>query len=144
MGGDAPLEEGPGDGAPGSEPRRVVLVVDDEPVVRSWVLRALEEAGIAAAEARDGREALRLVAEGRIRPATLLTDIDMPGMSGVELAARLTALRPDLRVVMMTGDPRRAEEARAHPSIVETVLLKPLAGEELLSALRPGERARVP
>ena len=143
MGGDTPREEGPGERAPGRDPGRTVLVVDDEPVVRSWVLRVLELASIPAVEARDGREALRLVADGRIRPTILLTDIDMPGMSGVELAARLTALRPGLRVVMMTGDARRADEARGHPSIVETVLLKPMGGEELLAALHPDEPAPV-
>jgi CheY-like chemotaxis protein len=143
MGGHRPREEGPGERAPGDDPGRTVLVVDDEPVVRSWVLRVLELAAIPAAEARDGREALRLVADGRVRPAILLTDIDMPGMSGVELAARLAALRPGLRVVMMTGDPRRAAEARGHPSIVEAVLLKPMGGDELLAALRPDAPAPV-
>ena len=67
----------------------------------------------------------------------------MPGMSGVELAARLRALCPGLRVVMMTGDPSSAEIARAHETIVDTVLLKPLAGEDVLAAIRPRDRAPV-
>ena len=68
----------------------------------------------------------------------------MPGMSGVELAARLRALCPGLRVVMMTGDPSSAEIARAHESIVDTVLLKPMAGEDVLAAIRPRDRGAGP
>lgn len=115
----------------------VVLVVDDEPVVRAYVARALTLAGMEVTVAAGGREALRLVAEGRVRPAVLVTDIEMPQMTGIELAARLLALRPALRIVMMTGDPERAAAARGHPSIVDQVLMKPMRTEELVEAVRP-------
>ena len=114
-----------------------VLVVDDEPVIRAFVARALTLAGFEVTVAAGGREALRLVAEGLVRPAVVVTDIDMPGMSGVELVARLLALRPTLRVVMMTGDEERARSARSHPSIVDEVLLKPMRIEEIVAAVRP-------
>jgi CheY-like chemotaxis protein len=143
MGGDTPQEETPGGCGTAGEPPCTVLVVDDEPGVRSWILRLLELAATPAVEARNGQEALRLVADGRVRPDVLLTDIVMPGMSGVELAARLCALRPGLRVVMMTGDPASAEVARTHGSVVETVLLKPMSGEELLAAIRSHDRSPV-
>src|SRR5688572_33451366 len=87
----------------------IVLVVRDEPVIRAYVARALTLAGMEVAVAATGREALRLVADGQIRPAVVVTDIEMPGMSGIELAARLLALRPAIRIVMMTGDPDRAD-----------------------------------
>ncbi|MBA2380787.1 MAG: hypothetical protein H0V73_01635 [Chloroflexi bacterium] len=58
-------------------------------------------------------------------------------MSGIELAARLLALRPTVRIVMTTGDSERAEAARRHPSIVDEVLLKPVRHEELVRAVRP-------
>jgi DNA-binding response OmpR family regulator len=144
MVGDTPEGETPGGRWTAGEPSCTVLVVDGDPGVRSWILRALALAAIPAVEARDGREAHRLVADGRVRPDVLLTDIAMPGMSGVELAARLRALCPGLRVVMMTGDPSSAEIARAHETIVDTVLLKPMAGEDLLAAIRPLDRAAVP
>lgn len=115
----------------------VVLVVDDEPVIRAYVSRALTVAGFEVVVAANGREALRLVAEGRVRPTVVVTDIEMPGMTGIELAARLLALRPALRIVMMTGDPIRAEAARGHPSIVDEVLLKPMQTEALIEAVRP-------
>jgi CheY-like chemotaxis protein len=115
----------------------VALVVDDEPVIRAYVARALTLAGVVVAVAASGREALRLVAEDRVRPAVLVTDIEMPGMTGIELAARVLALRPTIRVVMMTADPERADAARRHPSIVDDVLMKPMRIEELVSAVRP-------
>jgi DNA-binding NarL/FixJ family response regulator len=58
-------------------------------------------------------------------------------MTGIELAARLLALRPALRIVMMTGDPDRATAARGHPSLVDKVLLKPMRSRELVLAVRP-------
>ena len=115
----------------------VVLVVDDEPVIRAYVARALTLAGCEVAVAASGGEAVRLVADDRVRPAVVVTDIEMPGMTGIELAARLLALRPALRVVMMTGDPIRADAARGHPSIVDAVLMKPMQPRDLVAAVRP-------
>jgi two-component system cell cycle sensor histidine kinase/response regulator CckA len=122
---------------PPSTAGETVLVVDDEPVIRAYVSRTLTLAGLQVAVARDGREALRLVADGLVRPTVVVTDIEMPEMNGIELAARLLALRPRLRIVMMTGDPARAEAARLHPSIVDEVLLKPMRPDELVRAVRP-------
>jgi DNA-binding NtrC family response regulator len=137
MGGDRPQE-----GSAGTRPDAdelgglVVLVVDDEPVVRAYVARALALAGMDVAVAANGREALRLVAEDRVRPRVVVTDIEMPAMSGVELAARLLAIRPSIRIVMMTGDPDRAEAARRHPAIVDDVLLKPMRIEDIVATVR--------
>jgi DNA-binding response OmpR family regulator len=113
-----------------------VLIVDGDPVVRDDVARALTLAGFRVATAGSSRQALRLVADGHVLPAILVTDIEMPGMTGVELAARLLALRPAVRVVMMTGDPERAASARRHPSIVDRVVDKPMALDELVAAVR--------
>ena len=131
--------EGPAPGAsddarPG---RVVVLVVDDDPLIRSWVVRALEQAGIEAVAAENGRKALRLVADGEARPTVLLTDLEMPAMGGVELAARMHALRPGIRIVMMTGDADRAAAARDRSEIVAAVLDKPILIADLVAAVRP-------
>jgi CheY-like chemotaxis protein len=115
----------------------VVLVVDDEAAIRAYVARALTLAGFEVAVAADGREALRMVVEDRVRPAVVVTDIEMPEMTGIELAARLLALRPAIRIVMMTGDKARADAARGHPSIVDEVLLKPMRTDALIRAVQP-------
>lgn len=122
----------------------VVLVVDDEPMIRAYVARALTVAGMEVAVAADGREALALVAEDRVRPAVVVTDIEMPSMSGVELAARLLAIRPSIRIVMMTGDPERAEAARRHPAIVDQVIDKPMRLETIVEAVRAAAAADLP
>jgi CheY-like chemotaxis protein len=114
-----------------------VLVVDDEPVIRAWIAEALARFGIEAILAADGRQALRLVADGVIRPHVLLTDLEMPAMGGVELAARIHALRPEIRIVMMTGDAGRAAAARERSMIVAAVLDKPILIADLVAAVRP-------
>ncbi len=55
-------------------------------------------------------------------------------MSGIELAARLTAARPGVRVILMSADPQVAERARAHVAQVQVVLLKPFTDQELQAA----------
>jgi len=143
MAGGQPREPVPGasDDAPG---HLTVLVVDDDPAIREWVVRALARSGIHGVAAAEGREALRLVADGRIRPDVLLTDLEMPRMGGVELAARIHALRPAIRIVMMSGDVDRAAAAREHSSIVAAVLDKPVLIADLVAAVRPDpEHARL-
>ena len=111
-----------------------VLVVDDDRAVLELIARVLRRSGAEVVAVTSGREAIRAIADGTSRPAVLLTDIDMPAMSGIELAARVGAMRPGIRIVMMTGDPLSADAARARPDLVAAVLLKPVTSAELLEA----------
>jgi two-component system cell cycle sensor histidine kinase/response regulator CckA len=80
-----------------------VLVVEDEPQVLTVTREALRSHGYTVLEAEDAEVALR-VARGSGRTIDLLlTDVVMPGISGGQLAERLTAERPDLRVLFMSG-----------------------------------------
>jgi CheY-like chemotaxis protein len=63
-----------------------------------------------------------------------LTAIELPAMTGIELSARVRALRPSTQVVMMTADRASAEAARDRPDLVGWVLLKPITVGELLAA----------
>jgi two-component system cell cycle sensor histidine kinase/response regulator CckA len=80
-----------------------VLVVDDQAPVRSAVREILQLTGYLVLEAGSGEEALRICAgqDGPIH--LLLTDVMMPGMSGPELAQRLARMRPEMRVLYMSG-----------------------------------------
>jgi len=81
-----------------------LLLVDDEPTVRSMTARVLRESGYTVIEAADGEEAIQLAASTE-RLDLLLTDVIMPRMRGADLAARLRQSRPDLRVLFMSGYP---------------------------------------
>jgi PAS domain S-box-containing protein len=78
-----------------------VLVVEDEDVIRSLVDQVLRGEGYEVVLAADGAEAMELAAH--IRVDVLLTDLTMPGIGGHELAAKLRADRPELKVMFMSG-----------------------------------------
>ncbi len=86
--------------AGGSE---TVLLVEDEEGVRTLASRVLAAAGYTVLEARDAGEALAINRRHDGPVALLLTDLVMPGASGTDLAARLAAERPDLKVLYMSG-----------------------------------------
>jgi len=113
-----------------------VLVVDDESAVRILVQSVLRTMGYDVTTASGGREALRAVYAESATPDLLVADIDMPGMTGIELAARLTVERPSVRVILMTGDTASAERARDRARFVAAVLLKPFTTGELREVVR--------
>jgi len=81
-----------------------VLVVEDEPGVRGLVSAALRREGYLVLQAESGKAAIDAAAQaGRID--VLLTDIAMPGMSGIELATTLARTQSDMRVIVMSGHP---------------------------------------
>jgi two-component system cell cycle sensor histidine kinase/response regulator CckA len=83
--------------------KETVLVVEDEEKVRKLIVEILERQGYRVLEASDGDEAL-LIHEKHDGPIHLiLVDVVMPGMSGSELAKRLASLRPDTKILYMSG-----------------------------------------
>lgn len=89
----------------------VVLVVDDEPLIRMTAADMLADAGWPAIEAADADEALALL-DAHPEVTVLFTDINMPGsMDGLDLARRVHELRPDMHLVITSGKmrPGRAE-----------------------------------
>lgn len=78
-----------------------ILLAEDDQVMREYLTRALEKAGYAVTPVDRGTAALPLI---ETEPFDLLlTDIVMPEMDGIELAQRASDLRPDLRVMFITG-----------------------------------------
>jgi PAS domain S-box-containing protein len=97
------------DTAPANEPEHVgggverILLVEDEDSVRTIAARTLRDAGYTVLEASNGEEAL-LVAADRLDSIDLVvTDVVMPQMGGRDLAERLLALRPDLKILFTSG-----------------------------------------
>jgi PAS domain S-box-containing protein len=94
-----------------------VLLVEDEDVVRGLAQRILEQAGYRVIAANGGEEALALC-ETHTEPIDLLlTDVVMPQTSGKQLAERLTALRPQTKVLFMSG---YTDEAIVHHGVLDT------------------------
>jgi CheY-like chemotaxis protein len=98
-----------------SEPP-TVLVVDDEPSVRHIATRLLTDAGFRVLTAMSGADALRQLEEARTIHV-LVTDLRMPGMSGIELAVQVRQRCPEARVVVITGYP--SDEVLEWPLVVK-------------------------
>jgi CheY-like chemotaxis protein len=82
-----------------------ILVVEDQPATAQITRILLESWGYKVFEAHCGEEALRMFGSVADGIHLVLTDVIMPGMTGPQLAAELTRMKPDLRVVFMSGYP---------------------------------------
>ena len=107
-----------------------MLVVDDEPTVRMLVVEALEELGHRVIEAANGSEGLRAL-ETNQAIDLLVTDVGMPGLNGRQLADAARTLRPDLRILFITGYAEHAvfDNGQLEPGM--RILTKPFAMEAL-------------
>jgi PAS domain S-box-containing protein len=85
-----------------------ILLVEDEEMLRKMVVKALEAYGYTVLDAPNGQEALRVCQEYDGTIHLMLTDVVMPGMSGRELAGRVTSMRPDLKILFMSGYTKNA------------------------------------
>jgi signal transduction histidine kinase/CheY-like chemotaxis protein len=80
-----------------------VLVVEDARALRNVICETLSTSGCTVLSARDGQEALRIINEQKSAVDLLLTDVIMPGMNGQALAKEVRSLRPDTKILYMTG-----------------------------------------
>jgi signal transduction histidine kinase/CheY-like chemotaxis protein len=100
---ESPREDRAADALAASGSGEVVLVVDDEPTIRMLIADVLEELGYAAIEAKDGVAGLEILqANGRID--LLISDVGLPGgINGRQLADAGLSLRPELKILFITG-----------------------------------------
>ncbi len=102
---------------------RIVLVVDDEPLVLFATASMLEDLGCEVVTAANGPQALDLLARNR-SVEILITDINMPGMSGFELAERAKRVRKGLQVILLSG---LESDSRGYPFVRKPFLERDLA-----------------
>lgn len=116
-----------------AEPRSpVILFVDDERALRDFVAHVLTTSGFRVLTASDGAEALSIIAA---QPVDMLfTDIVMPSRNGVELAEQAKRLRPQIRVLFVTGYAQRATEQAALR--LGRTLFKPVRIPEILREVK--------
>jgi signal transduction histidine kinase/CheY-like chemotaxis protein len=113
-----------------------VLVVEDEPQLRALMRRTLAGRGYAVLEAEHGRQALEIAAAHPGAIHLLLTDVVMPHLSGKELAERLLALRPGLRVLFISGYSDEAIERHGVLTPGAMYLQKPVLPDALARSVR--------
>jgi PAS domain S-box-containing protein len=131
---ETPPEQIPAVSPPWAETREgaAILVVEDDSAVRAFVVATLEHAGYRVLATASPAQAAAL-SDGLAEPIDLLlTDLVMPGGNGRDLAKRLLASRPSLRVLLMSG----YDAAISEVSPERRVLAKPFEAGELVSAVR--------
>ncbi|MEJ2817139.1 PAS domain-containing protein [Caulobacter sp. CCG-8] len=108
-----------------------VLVVDDEPTIRMLIMDTLAELGYACAEAADGPAGLKVL-QSEARIDLLITDVGLPGgLNGRQVADAARVLRPDLKVLFITGYAENAVLNHGHIQPGMQVLTKPFAVADL-------------
>jgi PAS domain S-box-containing protein len=113
------------DVSPPAQGSETVLVVEDEDVLRGVVSKFLRRFGYNVLAARHGGDALLLCERHPDPIHLLLTDVVMPQMSGRELAERLASLRPDMRVLFMSGYTADELDNHGGPELPGPLLQKP-------------------
>jgi CheY-like chemotaxis protein len=110
-----------------------VVIVDDEPAVRSLVRRMLEPAGYVVEEAETPQQACA-VAERNAEMDLLVSDFRMPGLTGGEVARRVRIAKPKVRVLFITGFADQLFDERQALWAGEAFLEKPFSTKGLLEA----------
>jgi CheY-like chemotaxis protein len=114
---------------------RTILVVDDDPELRSVLIEYLRGAGFVVYEAKNGLEALLHVKHQR--PDAIVLDLSMPRLGGIEALKRIVKFDPGITVVVITGETDTELHRQASLLGVRAILTKPLNLPDLVTSLQP-------
>jgi CheY-like chemotaxis protein len=117
-----------------SNSNRRIMVVDDEEAIRHILSTVLSGVGYEVVAASRGAEALNLFLKSSF--ALVLTDLEMPGMDGWDLASRIKDKFPNIPVVMMTGRAKEDVIEGMKGNYVDSVIFKPLRLENILKTVQ--------
>lgn len=112
-----------------------ILVIEDEPGIRKVIDRLLRQFGYDTLLAANGLDGIRLFAMNAPDVSLVLLDWNLPGTSGRETLMRMVELRPDIRVILVTGAAEATTDDRATRDTA-SILLKPFTPTELMLAVR--------
>jgi len=112
-----------------------ILVVDDSPVVRQQVSRALRTAGFVVFEAVDGQDGAEKIA-ATPSVSIVICDLNMPRLNGIEMLEKVLPERPDLPVVMLTTETNPELVTRARRAGAKGWIIKPFKSDALVAAVR--------
>jgi two-component system, cell cycle sensor histidine kinase and response regulator CckA len=121
-----------------------VLLAEDEDAVRGLTRRLLERIGYRVLEARDGRSAIAVLSDHSEPIDVLLSDLVMPDVSGTDLANEVRAVRPDVKVLFMSGYTEDAVVRHGLGRDLGHFLQKPFSAEALARKLREVIEGRLP
>ncbi len=111
-----------------------VLIVDDEKELAETIAERLELRGIKAQTASDGDSALSLIKS--FPPSVVVLDLMMPGMSGLEILARINSLKLDVPVILLTGYGSKEHTVEGMNLGVFDFVMKPCNLDELISKIQ--------
>jgi CheY-like chemotaxis protein len=130
--------------APPGQSDEVVLVAEDEPMVRNIMARSLRDVGYGVLEAADGREALELLESQNGRVSLIVADVVMPDMGGREMAARMAERWPEVPVLFTSGYTGLDVVRRGLLDEGRDFIQKPLDPEALARKVREMLDSRLP
>lgn len=139
-------ERNPVNRFPRGDPGRrfIVLVVDDDAIVRGILRAILEVHGHTVLEAADGVEGVDLFRKDHKRIHLVVMDIEMPRMNGIDAFREMRAIRKDIPVIVVSGSAPENYRHRLPVAELAGILRKPFELDELISAVRqcaPGEQS---
>jgi CheY-like chemotaxis protein len=117
-------------------PAPAILVVDDEAALRQFAEMMLEEIGYSAVLAASGRQAVQTLLQDPEAIAGVLLDMTMPGMSPEETFRQLKEIRPDLPVLILSGELESTVRARFGAAALAGFIQKPYTEVELEASLK--------
>jgi len=118
---------------------QTVLVVDDHETTRQTIARMLEAGGFSVVQASSAAEALERLAREGAGIDIVLSDVTMPGMSGIDLSYQIRELYPSMPVAIVSGDVSELERSIIGRAAVPFIK-KPFHAESLYSAVREAIR----
>ena len=124
----------PEDVATSAPPR--ILLADDDAAARELVQRALASEGHQVVSTQDGAEALEKLQAGPASFDLLISDVQMPGVDGIELITKAVALAPNLRVILMSGFADELDRAAHLKTLIACEISKPFTLEQVRSVVR--------
>jgi CheY-like chemotaxis protein len=119
--------------APPRQLSGLAVVVEDQAAIRRTMMRSLQNVGFNVIEACTAEEALAIVQDLDARVDLLVTDVVLPGLSGIKLADVLRSRQPDLRVLVCSGYMGHEQDSGVVLNERTAFLAKPFTGHELIS-----------
>jgi DNA-binding response OmpR family regulator len=117
------------------EPTKFILVIDDEHMVHEMIEAHLDKEGYDEVSVDAAKEGLRYFKKHHAEVDAVIVDLTLPEMSGIELAEKLREIKPELPVILITGDTSRSIPIDKQP-LLHAILNKPFKKAQLMEVVK--------